>query len=130
MAVNEGFINNAQLLLKLGAEFNTRALSGQSPLHIIIRYEYTALLDKLYKQKVDVNCADVNGETPLHLALQSNNHTVWELIAYQVMADFTDTSKQEDTPHNRAMEWVKICRWYGIDSNTDVFEKIIKNALM
>ena len=72
--LNEGVVLNfALLLLKYGAEANTRDKVNQTPLHLAVRREHFKLASILLEHGADSNAKDDNGSTTLHRLSENRN---------------------------------------------------------
>lgn len=56
------------LLLRAGADVNTRDIIGMTPLHYAVMSQYFPLCDLLVQAGADINAQDDAGFTPLHVA--------------------------------------------------------------
>ena len=70
-AILGNFVEIVELLLKFGADFDSKGQDGRSPLHMSVPYK--AILTALLKRPVSVSCQDERGDTPLHLAISPAN---------------------------------------------------------
>ena len=62
------YIDLVKLLIKNGADVNTKDLSGETPLFILVRKRFVSVIEPLIKMGADVNARDNNGKTPLFFA--------------------------------------------------------------
>jgi hypothetical protein len=62
-------------LVELGAEINDVDLQGLAALHHAVKGKKTSLIDWLIKSGANVNVADASGDTPLMLAVKSNEQS-------------------------------------------------------
>lgn len=65
-----------EILLKYGADVNSKSDSGDTPLHIAAQDGHTKIVEILLKSGADVNSLDSRDQTPLHFAGYngSSNH--------------------------------------------------------
>jgi ankyrin repeat protein len=68
-AVGDGNVALTRQLLDAGADPNTRAASGITPVHWAVLEMQPFTLKLLLERKADVNLRDTGGNTPLHYAL-------------------------------------------------------------
>jgi len=64
-AANAGNRAMVEFLLSRGADINTKAWQGKTPLHTAVELGYPAVTEVLLANKADVNAADDFGNTPL-----------------------------------------------------------------
>ncbi|XP_014238417.1 ankyrin-1-like [Trichogramma pretiosum] len=79
--------DNAELLMRRGADVNLTNARGSTPLHIICEYKGLYKLAELLFQicgeenvTVPINAQNIDGNTPLHLALYLDNKRMVELL--------------------------------------------------
>lgn len=69
---SNGHFETLQILLAHGADVSAANNRGETSLHLASRWGYAALVEKLVEAGADVNArTDVDGATPLHMALDS-----------------------------------------------------------
>ena len=79
VAVIEGHIDLAELLIRRGAEVNTTDEFGYTPLHLAARRGNSSLVELLVKNGADSSIQDDDGQTPAALALEAG-HTSLALV--------------------------------------------------
>lgn len=100
-----------ELLIRLGADVNTKTLDGTSPLHTAVlrpfdeetTFEYLSLLSLLVKMGADLNSANNSNETALHLASKTGR-SLGAMFLVHHNADVNPVNNQGMTPlHYAAM---------------------------
>lgn len=79
IAINSKFEECAQILIKHGANVQTRSKSDMSPLMLACKYGLLKLVELIISKGGNVNEKNILGETPLKIA-QVNNHEQLALI--------------------------------------------------
>ena len=69
IAVVEGELNNARILLEAGADINAKNSFGETPLHRAVITENIKVLEFLISNGADINALKNRGFTPLHKAV-------------------------------------------------------------
>lgn len=88
LAVKNGFLDIATLLISRGANVNTRNNSGQSPLFLSCWCNYLDLVKLLLEHGAEINTSDQRGWSPLTIAAYHGNSDIVELLL-QNNADVT-----------------------------------------
>ncbi|KAL7302846.1 hypothetical protein TKK_0004078 [Trichogramma kaykai] len=104
LALENGNLWVASILLKRGADVNSVNEEGSTPLHIICRMvDVDKLIESFFKvtienrQTVLVNVHDRKGNTPLHLAVESGNVMTSEILLERG-ADANSVNEEGSTP--------------------------------
>ncbi|UMB53346.1 ankyrin repeat domain-containing protein [Lutibacter sp. A64] len=92
------------LLLKNGVNMSHIQSENNNLLHLAVTKNDTDLLDKIVKQKVDINAKNSNGLTPLHIAAMTANTT--DLIKHLIKlgAKTTIATDFEESAYDLALE--------------------------
>ena len=77
-AVEAGDIAVVEELLAAGADVNSIALHGRTPLHLAAEAGDIAVVEELLAAGADVNSIDLHGRTPLHLVAEAGDIAVVE----------------------------------------------------
>lgn len=67
-------------ILQNGADINTKASNGDTPIHIAIREQNAEITDLLLKSGADIKEKNEYGDTPLHIASRLNSITIAKLL--------------------------------------------------
>ena len=118
IALQEGFVEFARILLKHGADMEIRTAGDWSPLERAITEEHVERTQVLLEHGVNVNAQDMRGRTPLYLA------SIWGMSSVaQVLlihgADVTARRDDNETPLHQAQikEVAQILLEHGADAN-------------
>ena len=71
---------STELLLKLGADVNKPANSGEAPIHIAAKNGDTQIVRLLLEHGADVNSVQKEGESALHIAAKANHQELVQLL--------------------------------------------------
>ena len=88
LAESHGELEVAHILLKYKADFNSRDINGNTPLHILSgrrpgRYKEDDILDHaklLLKYGADMNSQDNRNQTPLHVAMRKESFALARIL--------------------------------------------------
>ncbi|CAD5120983.1 unnamed protein product [Dimorphilus gyrociliatus] len=98
----ELFIPSVAFLLKAGEKLSIRDERKNTPLHIAIRQRYSVNFIRILLQAQDIsdciNSPNIDGQTPLHLAVSSNNLPVVEALICGGAKLNIENSKNGRTP--------------------------------
>ena len=97
-----------KLLLKQGADIETKNGCGRTPLHIASKSDNITMVKLLLKHRANIEATDIRNETPLHLA--SNQHST---------SDYEENFEQ--------IQIVKLLLEYG--ANTEAINKYRETPL-
>jgi ankyrin repeat protein len=67
-AANNGHVDAARVLVKVGAELEASTADGMRPLHVAAHQGHVEVVTTLVELGADKEASDVNGGTPLHTA--------------------------------------------------------------
>jgi len=73
-AISNNFKILVILLLKHGADVNTKSIHNETPLHIASILGYSYIIKLLIKAGADINAESTNGKTPLYWAITNDSH--------------------------------------------------------
>lgn len=104
-AVNQGWVEVAQQLLQAGAQINTLAKDGTTPLHAAVmrhtHHKEVAIAKLLLEHGADPGLAAADGQTPLDLARKQRNFDLIKLLgqyeASEMQDDTAATADADDT---------------------------------
>ncbi|GAB9464400.1 50S ribosomal protein l11 [Globisporangium polare] len=81
LAINQGDIDLVKLLLDNGADVNLNNSRKVSAAHVAVACQSLAILKLLLEYDAFVNTANaINGKTPLHIAAETGNYHICELL--------------------------------------------------
>lgn len=81
LAINHGDIALVRLLLDSGADVNLNNVRKVSATHVAVACQSLAILRLLLEYDAFVNTANaINGKTPLHIAAETGNYLICELL--------------------------------------------------
>ncbi|XP_048237734.1 uncharacterized protein LOC124149842 isoform X2 [Haliotis rufescens] len=101
-AVEWGYKQRVDVLLKAGADANVQNQAGDKPLHTAANFGFLECADVLLTAGADVNVQNTAGDTPLHRAVISQSKQfVDELL--KAGADVNVQNTAGDTPLHRAV---------------------------
>ena len=69
-----------KILIEFGADVNARNPEGETALHKVAQFSSAAHARILLQNKAKPNICDLNGKTPLVMAITHNNHSVLQLL--------------------------------------------------
>jgi|GEM_PF-6764247 len=104
VAVENGNLSIAKLLIEKGAKVNAQDIDLLTPLHEASRKANIEIMQLLIEKGADINCKDCDQETPLHYAAAVNNSVPLEqrLRAATILiskgADINASDDEEGTP--------------------------------
>lgn len=93
LAKEKIFIENAieymQILIDRGVDVNERDASGLTPLLQVVRHGHEKLLSCLLMNGADANILDNDHKSPLHIAVECNNHEQRNtIVKYIVLSEY------------------------------------------
>lgn len=81
LAINNGFMDVLRLLLTAGADVNQCNCKNVSTAHVAVACQSLPMLSLLMEHNAFVNTANaVNGKTPLHIAAETGNGRICDLL--------------------------------------------------
>ena len=101
MASSRGHLNVVELLLKIGAQHDSRNRSGRTPLHEAARCGQKDVVKLLIDYGTDVDIKYDNGETPLSCAANRGHMDTVQLLL-KMGADPNARSRRGETPLDQA----------------------------
>ncbi|KAJ8684109.1 hypothetical protein QAD02_019901 [Eretmocerus hayati] len=90
-----------EMLLKAGADANTRQLDGKAALHLAVQHQNIKILSNLLTHGADIESRDDNGRTPLHEAC---SHGKIKCIEY--LLGFGADINSIDVTNNSPLQYV------------------------
>ena len=79
-AVNEGYPNVLELLLRHKGDVNCRANNGCTPLHLAASHGYVDCVRVLLMHDADILATDECGRLPIQVAELNSRHTVVKIL--------------------------------------------------
>jgi ankyrin repeat protein len=135
MAVRNGQVRIASLLLKHGAEWDKADSSGNCPLHFAAAYGWKECIDLLLKAGCDVNVQNSWRFTPINLAMVKHHHGI---VKHLLEIEDVDVNCKDDKGrtllsfalmeiNEKSVEFIKFLLEKGSDPNIIDIES--QNAL-
>lgn len=94
VAIKNGHVSTAELLLQHGANANALARNGRTSLHIAAEEKHTQLIDLLKQYQKDINAPNCNNWTPLHVAIFLNcTEFVQQILKYKPNLDMPNNKQ-------------------------------------
>ena len=87
---------DAELLIKNGADMRAKTNKGQTPLHTAATLRHLEIIELLVSSRVEVNAIDKSGQTPLDYAKMYDTASAEEKeIANNLLMDNNDDSNRK-----------------------------------
>ena len=68
------------MLISANANVNAKTRFNRYGMHYAVTYGYIEIIKKLIDAKADIDVIDSSGDTPLMLAIQTNNYDICKLL--------------------------------------------------
>jgi|GEM_PF-5844634 len=128
LAVREGKVEIAQLLIEKGASLEVRNLDGKTPLHLAVEKSRKTMVELLLKNRASVDAkvdpksySEQTGYTSLHFAVQERNKEIIQMLidkgAYVNVADPNKFTPLALAVFEQDLDMVKFLIDKGADPN-------------
>jgi tankyrase len=117
-----------ELLVRRGADVNTRNKLMMTPLHVASEKGHGAIVELLTKHGARVNEADHLGQTPLHVAAQAGRVGVARFLLVNGADQNTRTTAGQDAEMVATPGVVKVLRERPACSNSDIESQLLEAA--
>ncbi|MBD0391581.1 ankyrin repeat domain-containing protein [Wolbachia endosymbiont of Pentalonia nigronervosa] len=98
IAAEQGFKDEAELLLKHRADINAKDIRGNTPLHSAIVSKCEGIIEVLLKNGADINANGIRHCTPLHVAVEQGYESIVELLLKHEKIDVNAKDEKGRTP--------------------------------